>query len=144
MPILKFQCDSCGLLQRKRVSVQVQSIDCTCGEKSFVEGSAPKSSVGFSANVESSMKVQSSGIESFDMSFDRVIGEDSKQKWDAIYQRRRDKWDIIHNNEGTNGYDIMRLPDGHYESLPKQAKMFRDAREENMSKLKSQNNQVKE
>lgn len=122
----------------------MESIDCTCGSKSFLESTTPKSSVGFSANVESSMKVQSSGIESFDMSFDRVIGEESKQKWDTIYHRRKDKWDIIHNNEGTNGYDIMRLPDGHYESLPKQAKMFRDARQENMSKLKSQENQVKE
>jgi hypothetical protein len=144
MPILKFQCQSCGLLQRKRVPTQKESIDCSCGEKAFLEGSTPNSSVGFSADVEGTMRVQTSGIESFDLNFDRVIGEESKQRWDTIYQRRKDKWDIIHSNEGTNGYDIMRLPDGHYESLPKQAKMFRDAREENMSKLKSQNKSVKE
>ena len=144
MPILKFQCHTCGLFQRKRVARQVKSIDCTCGETAFVEGTTPNMTVGFSANVEKSMKVQSSGMESFDLEFDRVIGEDSRDKWDTIYRRRRDKWDLIHKNEGTSGYDIMKMPDGHYETLPQKAKVFRDARQENMRKLKTQKTKNKE
>ena len=85
------------------------------------------------------MKAQTSGIESFDLDFDRVIGEESKQKWDTIYRRQRDKLDVIHRSENTSGYDIMRLPDGSYDSLPEEAKVFRQNRQDNMRKIRTQN-----
>lgn len=145
MPILKFQCHSCGLSSRKRVSVGVEQVDCSCGETAILEGALkPDMSVGFTAPVKQSMKVQDSGVDSFDLSFDRVIGEDSKQKWDTIYKRRRAKWDLINANPNTDGYDIMKLPDGHYSSLPTPAKEYREARSENMERLKSQRNSTKE
>ena len=138
MPIIKFQCHSCGLLQRKRVR-EVLPIVCSCGETVYAEGSRPLSSVGFSSEVEGSVKTQTSGIESFDLDFDRVIGQDSKQKWDIIYQRQRDKLEILNRSETTSGYDIKRLPDGGYDSLPEEAKVFRENRQENMRKIRTQN-----
>jgi hypothetical protein len=138
MPIIKFQCQSCGLLQRKRVR-GVQSVDCPCGDTAYAEGSRPVSSIGFSSEVEGSMKAQTSGIESFDLDFDRVIGEESKQKWDTVYRRQRDKWDVLHQSDSASGYDIMRLPDGSYGSLPEKAKVFRENRQDNMRKIRTQN-----
>jgi hypothetical protein len=143
MPILKFQCTSCGFSQRKRVSRGTDNISCTCGESAFVNGS-PNLSIGFSADVTNPLKVQDSGIESFDLDYDRVIGEDAKKKWDTIYRRRRDKWDLIHSNPNTDGFDIMKLPDGTYESLPDPAKTYRNSRQDSMKQLKSQRSSSKE
>ena len=143
MPILKFQCTSCGLSQRKRVTRGTDNISCTCGESAFVNGS-PNLSIGFEANVTNPLKVQDSGIESFDLSYDRVIGEDAKEKWDTIYRRRKDKWNIIHSNPNTDGFDIMKLPDGTYESLPNPAKTYREARQDSMETIKSHRSSFKE
>ena len=143
MPILKFQCTVCGLSQRKRVSRGTESISCTCGSTAFLNGS-PNATVGFEANISNSLKVQDSGIESFDMDFDRVIGEDAQKKWEAIYQRRRDKWDIIHSNPGTDGFDLMKLPDGSYESIPTTAQVYRETRQDSMNKLNLQQSSSKE
>lgn len=143
MPILKFQCTTCGLSQRKRVSRGTDTISCTCGESAFLEGS-PNLTIGFQASVANSLKVQDSGIESFDMEYDRVIGEDAQAKWDLIYRRRRDKWDIIHSNPNSSGYDIMKLPDGTYESLPNPAKTYRETRQDSMNKLDQQRTTSKE
>lgn len=137
MPILKFQCTSCGFSQRKRVSRGTDMISCTCGESAFAEGS-PNLTVGFQAEVTRSLQVQDSGMESFDMDYDRVIGEDAKAKWDLIYRRNRDKWDIVQSSQDTTGLDIMRLPDGTYESLPDPAKVYRETRQDSMNKLDQQ------
>ncbi len=138
MPILKFQCTSCGFSQRKRVSRGTDMISCTsCGESAFAEGS-PNLTVGFQAPVSTSLKVQDSGIESFDMDYDRVIGEDAKEKWDLIYKRNKHKWNIVHSNPETTGLDIMKLPDGTYESLPDPAKVYRETRQDSMNKLEQQ------
>lgn len=137
MPILKFQCTSCGFSQRKRVHRGIDSVSCSsCGESAFAEGS-PNLTVGFQADVSQSMRVQDSGIESFDMDYDRVIGEDAQAKWDIVYRRNRDKWDLLHST-GDSGNDIMRLPDGSYNSLPDPAKVFRETRLDGMNKLEQQ------
>ena len=137
MPILKFQCTTCGLSLRKRVTRGTDTISCACGESAFVDGS-PNLTIGFQSPVGNSLKVQDSGIESFDMDYDRVIGEDAQAKWDLIYRRRRDKWDIIHSTPNSSGYDIMKLPDGTYESLPVPAKTYRGVRQDSMYKLNQQ------
>ena len=143
MPILKFQCTSCGFSQRKRVSRGTEKVACTsCGESAFAEGS-PNLTVGFQANVSQSMRVQDSGIESFDMDYDRVIGEDAKAKWDVVYRRNKDKWNLLHS-AGGSGNDIMRLPDGSYDSLPDPAKVYRETRQEGMNKLEQQRSSSKE
>ena len=137
MPILKFQCTSCGFTQRKRVARSTQSIVCTCGESAFAEGS-PNLTIGFQADVSNPLQVQDSGIESFDLDYDRVIGEDAQKKWDMIYKRNKEKWNLVHSNPGSTGFDIMKLPDGTYESLPNPAKAYRETRQDSMNKLEQQ------
>ena len=67
-------------------------------------------------------------MESLDLDFDRVIGEDAKQKWDTIYRRRRAKVTLLDGSEGSRGDDIMRLPDGSYALKPSEAKEYREDR----------------
>lgn len=137
MPILKFQCHSCGLLLTKRVSRAVQSLKCDCGEIALPkEGGAI--SVGFNSKVDESMKVQDTGIDSFDLDFDRVIGEDARQKWEQIYQRRRDKWDLIHKHN-VLGKDLIRMEDQTYEVLPEMGDTLRTSRITAMDIIKNDN-----
>jgi hypothetical protein len=141
MPILKFLCHDCGLTQRKRVNRSVDSIDCSCGSQAHTEA-GPSLSVGFNAKIEKSMQVQATGAESLDLDFDRVIGEDSRQKWEVIGERRRTKVDLLHKNQGSNGADLMRLPDGTYEYKPEASKAYREKREDNMNKLRTQKKEL--
>jgi hypothetical protein len=137
MPLKKFQCQVCGLSLRRRTSKETHSVTCDCGEKAVAEGSSL--SVGFVSTVNKTMKTQETGIESFDLDFDRVIGEDARQKWETIYQRRRDKWDIINRNNVT-GKEIVRMEDGSYDSIPEVSSKMRTSRISAMDNIKAQNN----
>lgn len=134
MPILKFQC-ACGLSLRKRVSKDTESTKCECGRQARLAGGA-SASVGFSSQVDQSMKAQTTGVESFDLDFDRVMGEDARQKWEGIYKRRRDKWDMIESN-GVTGNDLIRMEDQTYEVLPDMSQTLRSSRVSAMDNMKS-------
>ena len=93
-------------------------------------------SVGFTSKVDQTMKVQSSGVDSFDLDFDRVIGEDAQQKWEQIYRRRRDKWDLIESHNAT-GKDLIRMDDQTYQVLPEMGNNLRSSRVSAMDNIKS-------
>ena len=135
MPILKFQCSSCGLSSRKRVGKQKSEIKCDCGMQAQVV-QCVSASVGFTSKVDQTMKVQSSGVDSFDLDFDRVIGEDAQQKWEQIYRRRRDKWDLIESHNVT-GKDLIRMDDQTYQVLPEMGNNLRSSRVSAMDNIKS-------
>lgn len=135
MPILKFQCSSCGLSSRKRVSKQKTGIKCDCGMQAQVV-QCVSASVGFTSKVDQTMKVQSSGVDSFDLDFDRVIGEDAQQKWEQIYRRRRDKWDLIESHN-VSGKDLIRMNDQTYQVLPEMGNNLRSSRVSAMDNMKS-------
>jgi len=140
MPIVKFQCHSCGLLLTKRVSRSIQSLKCECGsDATLKEGNGL--SVGFSSQVDNSMKVQDTGMDSFDLDFDRVIGEDARQKWEQIYQRRRDKWDLIHKHD-VLGKDLIRMEDQTYEVLPEMGDTLRTSRVTAMDIIKRETSET--
>lgn len=137
MPILKFQCQSCGLLFKRRTKKQTEK--CACGEiVSPVKGAL---SVGFSSDVEG-MDVQDTGMDSFDLDYDRVIGEDARKKWDTIYQRRKDKWDLIHSNNGVSGADILREEDGTYLIHSHAGEVLRSNRDQAMETIKLTNDKT--
>jgi len=87
------------------------------------------------------MKAQSTGLESFDLDYDRVIGEDAKEKWETIYQRRRDKWDLIEQHQ-VQGRDLVRMKDQTYSVQPQMSNALRENRVSSMETIKNQ--EVKE
>ena len=142
MPILRFQCSSCGLALKKRVSRGTESTKCDCGQQAYIDGHIFMS-VGFTSSVDQSMKVQTTGVDSFDLDFDRVIGEDARQKWEQIYRRRRDKWDLIEKHK-VSGADLIRMEDQTYEVLPEMGTNLRTSRMNAMENIKSNNSNQQE
>lgn len=141
MPIQKYQCQTCGLSVRKRKPAHISEIKCECGEVAYSDNSSSMS-VGFStSSINKTMKTQETGIESLDLDFDRVIGEDARAKWETIYQRRRDKWDII-NNQNVSGKEILRMKDGSYEAMPQISTEIRTSRISAMDTIKTDNQQI--
>ncbi len=133
MPILKFLCSACGLKFSKRTSSNADTFSCVCGHSAKALGQGV--SLGFAGNVTQSMKAQTTGIESFDLNFDRVVGEDAQSKWEVIYQRRRDKWDLMaqHNAQGK---DLIRMEDQTYKVIPDMSDSLRSNRLTAMDTLK--------
>lgn len=130
LPILSFQCHTCGLSQKKRLSKEVTEIACVCGKTAALEG-AGMATIGFTAAVSGSefmVKTQDSGMESFDLNYDRVIGEDAKDKWGIIYNRRRDKLGLLEANPGSSGLDIVKTADGNYDVKPSESRHLRAER----------------
>ena len=112
MPILTFQCYSCGLKTKQRVSAGTSSVSCSnCQQQAVTE--ATTSTMSYQAPVNS-VGLQNTGVEASDLDFDRVIAEDARKKWEQIYERRQAKWDIVDSNEGSKGSDLVRLPNGEY------------------------------
>jgi len=142
MPIMRFLCVSCGLSFRKRTNQNTAS--CECGSTAQVEFES-HISVGFSSTVSGAV-AQDSGIESVDLNFDRVIGEDARQKWDDIYRRRSDKWDLINENKssGITGYDLLRNDDGSYMINPNAGAVLREHRNHAMDIITEQHHSTKE
>jgi len=93
-------------------------------------------SVGFSSKVSAEMKAQATGLESFDLDFDRVIGEDARQKWETIYERRRDKWDLIEQHK-VEGRDLIRMKDQSYSVQPQMSSALRENRVSAMDTIKT-------
>lgn len=88
-------------------------------------------SIGFSSAVKNDsglVKAQDSGIESFDLDYDRVIGEDAQDKWSVIYYRKRAKIDLVDSTEGATSKDVMKMPDGTYAVKPNESEAFRKER----------------
>ena len=135
MPIQTYQCNACGLRFRKRTRTGVAV--CSCG----VELSCDRKnlSVGFGANVNG-VDVQDTGMESLDLNYDRVIGEDARQKWEMIYARRKDKWDMINSVEGSTGYDLLRDDDGSYIMNSTAGSVLKENRDYGMDKIKQSKN----
>jgi predicted nucleic acid-binding Zn-ribbon protein len=131
MPILSFQCQKCGLSFKKRT--KSSSHECECGN--LVYANTGDLSVGFKSDVDSTM-AQDTGMESLDLNFDRVIGEDARQKWDAIYQRRKDKWDLLNANQGVDGSHILRTEDGNYVVNSNKSQSIKSQRDYGMDKIK--------
>lgn len=140
MPIMRFLCVSCGLSFRKRTNLDTAK--CDCGSTAQMESNEDLS-VGFTSTVSGPI-AQDSGIESIDLNFDRVIGEDARQKWEEIYRRRSDKWDLINENKGISGYDLLRNDDGSYMINPGAGAVLRENRNRAMDIITEQHNSSKE
>lgn len=114
MPILKFQCFTCGLASKQRVSLGTTKTTCpSCKGESTLEGQPEMASTSYSANVEQ-LGLQTTGVEASDLNFDRIVAEDARNKWEQIYARRQAKWDLLDESKGASGSDIVRLPNGEY------------------------------
>lgn len=114
MPILKFQCFTCGLASKQRVSLGTTKTTCpSCKGESILEGQPEMASTSYSANVEQ-LGLQTTGVEASDLNFDRIVAEDARNKWEQIYARRQAKWDLLDESKGASGSDIVRLPNGEY------------------------------
>jgi hypothetical protein len=112
MPIVKFQCHSCGFRFSKRVNLGVNDTACQNCKDNAISLEA-KVSIGYDANIDGVVRPQSSGIESLDTDIERVVAKDSADKWKIISKRRDDKLDII-NETNEHGRHIIVAPDGEY------------------------------
>ncbi len=127
MPILKFQCQSCGLSFSKRVSTDIKSQACTsCGKEAYSSNQGG-ASIGYSAIQVQEVKPQSTGVENLDTSFERVMMQDSLRKWEIAKQRHKDKVELLDKTKGSAydiviGYDNEYLLDTHYHETQKTIK----------------------
>lgn len=105
MPIIKFQCHSCGLSFSKRVDTNMDTHICTCKANAISVNA--KASIGYGQISVEEVKPQSTGVEGLDTDFARVMMQDSKQKWEIARQRNKEKWEILQNNPEITPYDIV-------------------------------------
>lgn len=145
MPILKFQCFNCGLESKQRVSIGTTKATCSnCKGEALLDGSTSNSvTSSYQADAVQGIGLQTTGLEATDLHFDRIVAEDSRLKWEQVYNRRQAKWDIIDSHEGSTGSDLVRLPNGEY-VVNRQASSALSSQRENtrdiMEKQRTPNN----
>jgi hypothetical protein len=85
---------------------------CDCGASA--ERQLPKQfSIAWKSSSSRDLQPTTTGFESLDESFDRVVGEDARLKWKAIAHRQREKQRVLQRT-GATGWDLSRQGDGTY------------------------------
>lgn len=112
MPVYKYNCDSCGLSFEK-MRPRSKSSTCPCPScKATSMKEIASASFSFNAEIKD-MNPQNSGFTSIDHDFDRVIGQDSFNRWNVINERRLRKHELI-AQYNADGSQIQKTPDGDY------------------------------
>ena len=110
MPIYEYQCDECGLRAEKlwgRISLAQDTIPCTeCKTEMRKLVSATNFKFSHPQSQLRGAAPPSTGT-SDDWNFDRVIGRDAEQKWEAINKRNAEK-DRVIRHERENGLELKR------------------------------------
>ena len=124
MPLYIFECQDCGCESEEVVSRKVKEIECpSCGGLSARALSRDVSSTCKNGNIVT-VTTQKTGIQDLDFDFDRVIGEDSRVKWDKINRRNAYKQSVLDESPGAESSDLSRNPDGTYVVMDAETKAF--------------------
>jgi putative FmdB family regulatory protein len=116
MPVYRFQCQECGLSFSARVAASVSDTKCeACG--SNASKSLPRSfSISTSVSGGSLDAPPASGFASHDYEVDRIVGQDSLNKWRGIAKRQKEKLRVM-NEHNVTGFDIRKTVDGSYRPM---------------------------
>lgn len=116
MPVYRFQCMECGLSFSARVASGVEKANCeACGKSASKD--LPR---GFSSSTGvSGGSIEAppdSGFASHDYEVDRIVGQDSLNKWRDISKRQKEKLRVMKEHNVT-GFDIRKTTDGSYRPM---------------------------
>jgi len=116
MPVYRFQCMECGLSFSARVVSGVERTKCeACGKDA--SKNLPRSFSSSTGVSEGSLDAPpASGFASHDYEADRIVGQDSLNKWKGIAKRQKDKLRVMRENNVT-GFDIRKTVDGSYRPM---------------------------
>ncbi len=122
MPTFVFQC-KCGLQFEKsvRMSRRDKPVNCKCGE--VAPRLMPEGVAGvFVQKAKGGPVPQNTGISSYDVHVDRVIGVSAEDGWG--FQEKRDavKREVLHQNPGAILRDLSHNTDGTWEVMPSKVK----------------------
>jgi hypothetical protein len=117
MPMLNFQCSSCGLFFEKFTrDKDLQEMSClSCGEVS------PRQLNGCSFVFGSGKTPGNTGVDSLDTSVDKAVGRNADSRWEVIKNRRAYKRSVQHDNGGIGEVPLARNEaTGEYIPVPKE------------------------
>lgn len=96
MPLYRYQCFSCGLQFKIRISrskLKSLRVCKSCGAEA--KRCLPSGlNHGFDAETQD-LAQPNTGVSSIDYDFDRVVALDSKKKWELVNRRQQFKHDLI-------------------------------------------------
>ena len=125
MPTYSYQC-SCGLRFEAHVPMRDHQKPRRCPQCGEDASRWVPDDVHGAFDAEVSGPIpQNTGASSVDTDYDRVIGTSAKQGWKVQERRYREKMEILQSQEGVEGADLSRNPDGSYRVLdPKERGVF--------------------
>jgi len=115
MPIYTYQCE-CGVQFEELTAMGTETVECiACGRGAKM---ALPEGLNFSLQAPTQgIAPQNTGFSGIDAEVDRVIAQDSVEKWAAIDQRDAYKREILASNPGTDKTDLSKMPDGDYKVM---------------------------
>jgi putative FmdB family regulatory protein len=131
MPLYQYQC-TCGAQFRKRVSLAKKELPQVCGLCGSDVMRDSYSAPSFSAKAETQTipTPTNTGMTSLDMEVDRVIAQDSAEKWKLINRRQRAKHEVLRENPDAVGTDLVRNAEGTYELMDSSYRELQKVRRE--------------
>jgi putative FmdB family regulatory protein len=124
MPIYEYLCENCAVKFEKLVQLVGDGAQQPCPSCKEPVGQVP--SVVSPTFIGDKTPQTVSGLSSLDNNLDRLVGEDSYNKWLIISEREKQKLSILNSNEGLTRADL-RSDNGKYQVMGKsEATSFRE------------------
>lgn len=123
MPIYEYLCESCAVKFEKTLpaSSSRQSQPCpSCN------GAVERYLSDFSTTFINHTTSDTSGLNSLDNNFDRVVGKDSAEKWHLIANREKEKIKILNQNPEAAPRDLRRTDTGYDVMTKQESESFRN------------------
>lgn len=126
MPKYRFQC-TCGVSFEKNVPMTMATKPSPCPACSKPASREIPKGMNATWDVKVTGPVpQNTGIHGLDTNPDRVIGQDSTQRWGVIRERVQDKKDILRRNPDVSPDDLARDPvDNTYRIMSKEERAIK-------------------
>jgi putative FmdB family regulatory protein len=115
MPRYAYQCRSCGVEFETSSNMAARKEPKPCPACSTsAPRKVPDDVSGTFNQAAQGPGPQNTGVSSFDLHVDRVVGQHAKQGWIVEEQRRAEKRRVLQNNPSAKSEDLSMNPDGTY------------------------------
>lgn len=122
MPVYDYMC-ACGLAFEKILPMdrRDEAVTCeACGEE--VERSVPETVAGVFNQTPDGPVPQNTGVSSFDLHVDRIIGASAEKGWAFQDGRDKEKREVLREHPEADTSDLSEAPDGEWEVMPPEVK----------------------
>ena len=123
MPVYEYLCEDCAVQFEKTLKSSLAGEKQSCPQCLKPADMIPSV---VSPTFLGNPAITNSGLSSLDNNFDRLVGEDSLNKWQLIADREKEKLKILQSNPDAAASDLKNVGDSYQVMSKQESKNFKE------------------